>query len=245
MHTENLHIDVGGLAMPCYLARDDAAPNAPGVVVLQEVFGVNAEMRRITDLVASAGFTGLAPNFYHRTHPDLDVSYTEEGAKIGMAAMRVTTVENLTADIQAAQRWLQEHGAPAVGVWGFCFGGSLAYLAATFPETSAAVSFYGGQIAKSAVPTRPPMITFTELIQAPLFLAFGGTDSNIPPEEVEAIRDALTDAGKAFELHVYPDEGHGFFRHGVDGDSKPGARDVWPKVEAFLRKHLRRSAPAV
>lgn len=239
MHTDWVQIDVGGHAMPCYLARSDDAPNAPGVVVLQEIYGVNAVMRRIAELVASAGFTALVPNFYHRTHLDLDLSYNEEGAALGMAAARVTTIEHLSADVQAAQRWLQtKQRAPAVGVWGFCFGGSLAYLAATFPETQAAVSFYGGQIAKSPVPTRPPMITFTELIRAPLFLAFGGKDAGIPPEEVETIRSALTEAGKTFQLHMYPDEGHGFFRPGDGGELSPGGRDVWPKVEAFLHKHL-------
>jgi carboxymethylenebutenolidase len=237
MHTEWVQVEVGGRAMPSYLARGDA-PNAPGVVVLQEIFGVNVVIRRITEVVASAGFTALAPNFYHRTHPDLDLAYDDEGKKVGMAAAMQTTIENLSADIQAAQRWLRsEQGAPAVGVWGFCFGGSLAYLAATFPQTQAAVSFYGGQIAKSPMPTRPPMITFTELIRAPLFLVFGGADAGIPPEEVEAIRSALTEAGKTFELHVYPDEDHGFFRPGANGDS-PAIRDVRPKVEEFLHKHL-------
>lgn len=237
MHTGWVQIDVGGHAMPGYFARGDA-PNAPGVVVLQEIFGVNAVMRRITELLASAGFTALAPNFYHRTHLDLDLDYDDEGKKVGMAAASETTIEHLTADIQAAQHWLRtEQGAPAVGVWGFCFGGSLAYLAATFPQTKAAVSFYGGQIAKSPVPTRPPIITFTELIQAPLFLAFGGKDAGIPPQEVEAIRSALTEAGKTFELHVYPDEDHGFFRPGANRDS-PAVHDVRPKVEEFLHKHL-------
>jgi carboxymethylenebutenolidase len=133
---------------------------------------------------------------------------------------------------------LLSDGCPKVGTWGFCFGGSLAYLSATFPEVSAAVSFYGGQIAKAASPARPAMITFTELIGAPLFLAFGAEDQGIPPEEVDAIRGTLTEAHKKFELHVYPDTGHAFFRHGVNGDSTVAARDVWPKVRTFLDKNL-------
>jgi carboxymethylenebutenolidase len=232
------HTDVDGRRMPCYHARPDGAHNPPGVVLLQEVFGVNAEMRRITDLLASAGVAAIAPNFYHRTHPDLDVPYNEEGIRIGIEAASATTVANLTADVQSATNWLLAKGCPKVGTWGFCFGGSLAYLSATFPEVSAAVSFYGGQIAKAASPARPPMITFTELIQAPLFLAFGAKDEGIPPEEVDAIRTALTEAHKKFELHVYPDVGHAFFRHGVNGDSSEAARDVWPKVREFLNKNL-------
>jgi carboxymethylenebutenolidase len=238
MESEWILIDVDGSAMPAYVVRDENRQNAPGVVVLQEIFGVNAEMRRIAELVASIGFTALAPNFYHRTHPDLDVPYNDEGFEIGAAAARATTLEGLTADITASVRWLKDHGAPKVGTWGFCFGGSLAFLSATFPQVRAAVSFYGAQIAKSPVPTRPPLIAFADRVQCPIFLSFGGKDQSISEEEVEAIRKALTAAGKDFELHVYPDEGHAFFRRGVNGDATPAARDVWPKVQSFLHKHL-------
>jgi carboxymethylenebutenolidase len=233
-----IHIDVEGRRMPSYLARPEGGAKTPGVVVLQEVFGVNAEMRRISDLVAAAGFTAIAPNFYHRSHPDLDVPYNEEGMRIGFEAASLTTMDNLTKDLQAATHWLLADGCPKVATWGFCFGGSLAYLSATFPEVSAAVSFYGGQIATSASPARPAMIEFTELISAPLFLAFGAEDQHIPPEEVDAIRLALTERGKRFELHVYPNAGHAFFRHGVEGDSTAAAREVWPQVREFLAKNL-------
>jgi carboxymethylenebutenolidase len=233
-----IHIDVEGRRMPSYLARPEGGAKTPGVVVLQEVFGVNAEMRRISDLLASAGFTAIAPNFYHRSHPDLDVPYNEEGIRIGIEAASLTTMDGLTKDLQSATHRLLSERCPRVGTWGFCFGGSLAYLSATFPEVSAAVSFYGGQIAKSASPARPAMIEFTELIQAPLFLAFGAEDHGIPPEEVDAIRLALTEKGKKFELHVYPDAGHAFFRHGVGGESTAAAREVWPQVREFLNKNL-------
>jgi carboxymethylenebutenolidase len=238
MKSEWIEIDVAGSAMPSFVVRNEARPNAPGIVVLQEIFGVNAEMRRIAELVASDGFTALVPNFYHRTHPGLDAPYNDEGFEIGAAAARATTLEGLTADVIGSVRWLQDHGAPKVGTWGFCFGGSLAFLSATFPEVRAAVSFYGAQIAKSQVPTRPPLITLVDRIQCPIFLAFGGKDRSIPAEDVEAIRKALAAAGKEFELDVYPDEGHAFFRHGVTGEATPAARAVWQKVQTFLHKHL-------
>ncbi len=238
MPGEMIHIAVEGRRMPSYLARPQRGDKTPGVVVLQEIFGINAEMRRITDLLASSGFTAIAPNFYHRTHPELDEPYNEEGMRIGFEAASLTTIDGLTKDLQSATNWLLSDGCPKVGTWGFCFGGSLAYLSATFPEVSAAVSFYGGQIAKSASPSRPAMIEFTELIQAPLFLAFGADDHGIPPEEIDAIRVALTEQGKKFELHVYPDAGHAFFRHGVEGDATAAAREVWPSVREFLDKNL-------
>ena len=86
MRSESFTIDVGGGSMPAYLARpDDGAPR-PAVIVLQEIFGVNAEVKRITDLLASSGYVGLAINYYHRTHPDLNEPYTPEGLKHGFAA---------------------------------------------------------------------------------------------------------------------------------------------------------------
>jgi len=104
------------------------------------------------------------------------------------------------------------------------------------PFVAAAVSFYGGQIARSSVPTRPPMIELTPQIQAPLLLAFGGRDASISGDDVAAIRTALEEHGKRFELLVYPDEDHAFFRAGPDAND--GARAVWPSVRTFLSEHL-------
>lgn len=239
MNGEMIHVEVDGHRMPSYLVRPERR-DAPGVVLLQEIFGVNAEMRRVADLVAAHGYAAIAPNFYHRTHPDLDAAHDEEGIRTGMAAAMSTTAETLSADVQAAAQRLLDDGARKVGSWGFCFGGSVAYLSATLPQISAAVSFYGGQIARSRVPGQEGLIRFTELIQAPLFLAFGARDEGIPPEDIETIRSSLTEHGKKFELHVYPDVGHAFFRRAPDGSETEAAREVWPKVDRFLGDNLRR-----
>jgi carboxymethylenebutenolidase len=245
MATQSVTIDVGGSKMPAYLARPDGAGPYPAVIVLQEIFGVNTEIKRITDLVASAGYVGLAINYYHRTHPQLNEPYTPEGLQNGFAAAGKLTRAGLRADLEAALRWLDRETyvrKGKIGTWGFCMGGSVAYYSATIPGIAAAVSFYGGSIAAPFPSGEPEMLAETPKISAPVFLAFGGKDAYIPAEAVERIRAELTRDAKRFELHVYADEDHGFFRHStsdMDGDAKGrDVKDAWAKVQAFLKKEL-------
>lgn len=240
MKTEDVSLTIGDHAMDAYLAIPDGDARVPGVLVIQEIFGVNREIKRICDLLARTGYLAFAPNVFHRTHPKLDAGYNPEGMGLGRAAAGAATMEGLKADLDASIAFMQQHPRSngELAAWGFCFGGTIAYWLATFPAISASVSFYGGQIAKATAPHRPPAIEFTKDIHAPIFLAFGGKDESIPPEEIEKIRAALDAQHKTYQLEVYPDEGHGFFRHGVNGESTPGARDIWPKVQHFLREHL-------
>jgi len=231
--------------MPAYLARpEDGAPR-PAVIVLQEIFGVNTEIKRITDLVASAGYAGLAINYYHRTHPDLNEPYTPEGLQNGFAAAGKLTRAGLRADLEAAVAWLgaQSFVRPGkVATWGFCMGGSVAFYSATVPGIAAAVAFYGGSIAAPFPSGEPEMLAEADRIRAPLLLVFGGKDPYIPAEAVERVRAELTARRKRFELQVYPDQDHGFFRHStqdMDGDAKArDVKDAWTRVQAFLKTEL-------
>src|ERR1700719_4027773 len=99
MISQSVTIDVAGDPMPAYLARPDGEGPRPAVIVLQEIFGVNAEVKRITDLVAGAGYVGLAINYYHRTHPNLDEPYTPEGLQAGFKAAGAVSRKTLLQDI--------------------------------------------------------------------------------------------------------------------------------------------------
>jgi carboxymethylenebutenolidase len=228
---------VTGSPMPTYVSEPDGTPKA-GVIVIQEIFGVNAYMRNLTDLVASLGYLAVAPNFFHRTDPNFDAPYAPEGFAKGALAAGAVKFPDLVADLTSAGAYLRERlGEDAkIGTWGFCFGGSVAFLSATLPFVSAAVSFYGGQIAKSPVAARPPMIDIASQVRAPIFFAFGGTDEHIPAEDHAIIRKALDARGKSYEFHVLETEGHGFFREGPDANA--GARRIWPLVRDFLAKNL-------
>ncbi len=248
MVSQSFTIDVAGSPMPAYLARpdEDGTPR-PAVIVLQEIFGVNTEVKRITDLLAGAGYVGLAINYYHRTHPELDEPYTQAGLQAGFAAAGQVSRATLRADLTAALEFLDaqdyvERGR--IGTWGFCFGGSVAFLSATLPGVAAAACFYGGSIAAPFPSGEPEAIADAAAVQAPLLLAFGGKDAYITPEAVERTRQALTAAGKPFEIVVYPDQDHAFFRdggqlaHGANERTPEDVADAWQRVQAFFRAQL-------
>ena len=240
MVSQSVSIDVAGNAMPAYLARPEGDDARPAVIVLQEIFGVNAEVKRITDLLAGAGYVGLAINYYHRTHPDLDEPYTPEGLQAGFKAAGAVSRATLRADVAAAIAWLgqQPFVRPGgVGTWGFCFGGTVAFLTASLPGVRAAACFYGGSIASPMPGGEPPAMADASAVQAPLLLAFGGKDAYITADHVEAIRNALQAAGKTFEIVVYPDQDHAFFRNG--DTSAPDVGDAWRRVQAFFGEHVR------
>jgi carboxymethylenebutenolidase len=232
--------------MPAYLARPEDETPRPAVIVLQEIFGVNTEVKRITELVASAGYVGLAINYYHRTHPELDEPYTQEGLQNGFAAAGAVTRAGLTADLGAAVAWLDAQPfvrAGHIATWGFCFGGTVAFFSATLPGIAAAIPFYGGHISNALPSGEPAMLADAAAVRAPLLLAFGGRDEYIPPEAIDAIRSGLTDAGKAFEIDVYPDQGHAFFRessHALETTDATGqaVAQAWERVRAFLKQTI-------
>jgi carboxymethylenebutenolidase len=236
--------------MPAYLARPDTEAARPAVIVLQEVFGVNAEVKRITDLVAGAGYVGLAINYYHRTHPNLNEPYTPEGLQAGFAAARAVTKASLREDVGAAIDWLNAQSfvrKDRIATWGFCFGGTVAFATANLPGLAGAICFYGGSIASPLPSGEAGAIEDAAKVRVPLLLAFGGKDAYITPEHIELIRKALTDAGKSFEIVVYPNQDHAFFRNsGAQLDAAGASQspalgevaDAWKRVQSFLREHL-------
>lgn len=236
MHTTWVELPVTGERMPAYVAEPDGAPRG-GVIVIQEIFGVNADIRSIADLLAGDGYLAVAPAMFHRTDPHFEAAHDEAGFARGRAAASLIDIAQLGSDLTATADYLRSRlgDERKFGAWGFCFGGSVAYLAATLPFIAAAVSFYGAQIAQAG-PGRPALIALTAQIQAPLLLAFGGRDPHIPPADVELVRQALEEHERIFDLRVYAEEDHGFFREGPEAND--GARDVWTRVRAFLGAHL-------
>lgn len=240
MQTQELTIVVNGNPMPSFIARpDDDEPKA-AVIVLQEIFGVNAEVRRIAELLAGAGYVALAINYYHRSHPDLNEPYTPEGLQAGFAAARQVTRQTLRADVAAAIEQLSAlpYVKPGkIATIGFCFGGTVAFVTATLPGLVAAIPFYGGSIANTFPSGEPEGLADTESIRVPLLLFFGGQDEYITAEAVARIDERLTAAGKAHEIVVYPDVGHAFFRQSAEALGEHEVADAWRRVQAFLAEH--------
>lgn len=237
MKTHWIEREVTGSTMPSYVA-EPAGTAKSGVIVIEEIFGVDASIRSITELVAREGYLAIAPNILHRTDPHFEAAHDNDGIAKGFAAASAVKFPDLVADLTSAGAYLRERlGAEArIGTWGFCFGGSVAFLSATLPFVQCAVSFYGGQIASSHVADRPPMLEIAAQVRAPVFFAFGGQDEHIPADAHAKIRKALDARGKPYVFHVFESEGHGFFRNGPDAND--GARAAWPLVKQFLAKYL-------
>jgi carboxymethylenebutenolidase len=241
VQSQDVTIEIDGRSMPCYLSRPEGDGPLPAVIVLQEIFGVNTEVRRISDLLASSGYVALAPNYYYRTHPDLNEPYTPAGLQTGFAAARQVTKANLRRDVAAAVDWLDAqpfvvHGK--VATWGFCFGGTVAFVTATLPGLACAVSFYGGSIAAPLPDGEPEALADAGDLRAPILLVFGGLDEHIPPAAVTRISNALSAAGKRFEIQIYPAVGHAFFRDSSENLSAAEVADAWDRVQAYLARNF-------
>jgi len=241
LQTQDLTIDVDGSSMPSYLARPDGNDPKPAVIVLQEIFGVNAEVKRIADLFASAGYVALAVNYYHRTHPNLNEPYTAEGLQRGFAAAGQVSRATLRADVAASIAWLDAQPfveSGKIATVGFCFGGSAAFVTATLPGLRAAIPFYGGSIAGGFPNGEPEGLADLADIHIPLLLFFGGKDDFIPGEAVARIEKALAEAGRHDEVVTYPNVGHAFFRQSSSALNEHEVDDAWQKVQSFLSKTL-------
>lgn len=241
MDTRTVGIGTPDGEMPLYEARPDDARGA--LVVIQEVFGVNAHIEDVTRRAADAGFHSVAPHLFHRTgSPQL--GYDDFSAV--MPHMQELTDERVLADIDAAVGHLAAAGwgTPQIGAVGFCFGGRVSFLVATARPLGAAVGFYGGGIVTSRFPQLPSLVDRAADLKAPWLGLFGGEDSSIPIEDVERIRTELdANTPVAHDVVVFDGVGHGFHCDARPGHFHPqAAADAWKQAIAWFDTHL--AAPA-
>lgn len=185
-----------------YLALPPAG-RGPGLLLFQEIFGVNRHIRAVAEQYALDGFVVLAPDLFWRQAPRVELGYAGDDWKRAFALMQGYAPAEALADIAASAAALRarpEVGGGKVGAVGYCMGGRMAYLAAATAGIDAAAPFYGGGIHLQL--ERAAGIT------CPMQFHYAGHDDHIPPEAVESVRQAF--AGKAAEVHVYPGSMHGF-----------------------------------
>lgn len=211
--------NLGYLALP-------PGGSGPGVVVLQEWWGLVPHIKTVTDRLAGAGFVAIAPDLYDgetTTSPD-------EAGRLFMAL----NIEQTARRLEETLQYLQSHPAVTanrLGVVGFCMGGQLALLAATLSErVGAVVDFYG--IHPNVQPD------FSKLL-APVLGIFGENDGFVTPEVVRSLEAAIHQAGGSIETHIYAGADHAFFN-----DTRPevyqpeAAADAWDKMLGFLKREL-------
>jgi carboxymethylenebutenolidase len=210
-------------AGPIRAWRADPAGKPRGVVVVvQEIFGVNAHIRAVPDKFASEGYLAVAPGIFEHVEPKFEVGYDSQSRERGMAIVGKTDREQMLRDVAAAIEVARQGGK--VAVVGFCLGGTIAWAAAgRHPGLSAAVGYYGGGIIglKDLKP------------RVPTLLHFGDKDQHIPFAGVKEVAAAHSEG----EVHIYPAD-HGFncdHRESYDG---PSAALAWTRTLTFLSKHL-------
>ncbi|HET7699271.1 MAG TPA: dienelactone hydrolase family protein [Candidatus Limnocylindria bacterium] len=214
----------GYLAMP-------PSGSGPGVIVIQEWWGLNDQIKGVADMFAREGFVALAPDFYHG-----------RGAKIGepdaaqKLMMEFFQADTAAKDARGAAAFLTSHPAVTsrkVGTIGFCMGGFLAILVASVaPDAVAAVvDCYGvGQRTPDLRPMRG----------IPVLGVFGGKDGMADAAAVAGLGQAMKDAGVPFTAHVYPEADHAFLNEQRKDVYRPNdAKDAWGKILPFLRANVR------
>ena len=210
-----------GATISAYHVRPEGKPRG-GLVVIQEIFGVNDHIRRVAEGYARDGYEVIAPALFDRIERGVELGYDQDGMTKGRALAGQLGWDKPLADIAAAAKKLASAGK--VGVVGYCWGGSLAFLAATRLEgLSAAVGYYGSAIAKHA----------SERPKVPTLLHFGAEDKGIPLEDVEQVRSARPEVG----VHVY-EAGHGFNCDVRGSYHEPSSTQARARTLAFFAQHV-------
>src|SRR6516162_1377010 len=172
MNTEYVNLSVDdGTSMRAYVARPDGKPKA-GLIVFQEIFGINSHIRDVTERFGKEGLLAIAPELFHRTAPGFESGYTDMGP--GFEQMKQITDPGLEADIRAAHSWLKASGESQICSTGYCMGGRVSTLAAITVPLACAASYYGGGIAPSQF--NPGLIGRLKDLQAPMMFFWGGQD---------------------------------------------------------------------
>jgi carboxymethylenebutenolidase len=211
-----------GHEFKAYVARPAGKPVA-GLVVIQEVFGVNSHIRSVADGYAKDGFLAVAPALFDRIQPGIELGYEGADLQTAMSLIPKLDVEKSVLDIGAAIEFAATETGKKVGVIGYCFGGTLAWLAAARLHPAAAVGYYGGRIGNYV----------GEIISVPVMLHFGRQDAHIPAEEVEKVQRAHPEV----QIHWY-DAGHGFNCNPRASYNAAAAKEARQRSLDFLKKHL-------
>lgn len=237
IRTTNATVLNGALPIDAYLAEPIDSGIYPAIVVIQEIFGVNAHIRQVTERLAREGHVAIAPAIFQRTAPGFEVGYSEAEIKQGRIHKDQTKAEELLSDIQATIAYLETLPAVkngAIGAIGFCFGGHVAYLAAALPEIKATASFYGAGIATMTPGGGAPTISRTGEIKSTLYAFFGTQDPLIPVEQIDQIEAELQRQQPAHRVFRYP-AGHGFFCDQRSDYRPDAAADAWNQVKALFK----------
>jgi len=221
-----------GTEMDAYIAFPTGDGSFPGIIVLQEAFGVNNHIRNIGERLCSQGYAVIAPDLFHRTAKRVEISYTDFPA--AAPHMKAISTEGLEADLKASYEWLQQQPSvlrEKIASIGFCLGGRVSFIANTILPLAAAVSYYGGGM--DALAAR-----VADMHAAHLFF-WGGKDTHIPQEKIDAIINAVKATGKDYVNTVISYADYGFNCDERSSYNAAAAKEAWAATLAFLENRLK------
>lgn len=211
-----------------YLVRPSDGQAYPGIVLIQEWWGIEPHIRDIAQRLASEGFVVMVPDLYHgqiATEPD-------DARKLIM--MLRSNVEIALREVELAAEYLRKDpgvSSKKLGIMGFCVGGFLTFkMACRYPHIGASSPWYGGGI--------DPRTEDISKINAPMLAVYGELDGGIPLAQVQAIESALAEAGKNAEVRVYAGAGHAFLNPDHGAYHEASAKDAWARAVALFKTNL-------
>ena len=213
-----------------YLASPATAGGA-GIVVIQEIFGINKFVRAVADRYAAHGYFALAPDLFWRIEPGVQLDDHDPAEfQRGLDLMGKFNIDLGIKDIEAAiDRLRREEHCQRVGAVGYCLGGLLAYLTAARTDVDASAGYYGVNIQGK--------LDEAANIRKPLLLHIAGKDKFVPPEAQTKVNDGLK-ANPNVMIHVYPEMDHAFARIGGEHYDRANAELADGRTATFFRQHL-------
>jgi carboxymethylenebutenolidase len=205
---------VDGFSLPMYRAKTKQKAKG-GIVIIQEIFGVTAQLKEIAEQYCALGYDVIIPALFSRVSNELELEYNQ--AKEGISLVEQCDQQNILIDIQAAVIALNHK---QVSVIGFCWGGGLAYLAASELKLYSAIAYYGTRLL-DYLPRKP---------KCPFQFHFGESDKHSPPELIQELQLITPES----EFHIYSETGHAFANHHKASFNKNSATLAHKRVSRFL-----------
>jgi len=228
LRTSKLDLQVKGTTVSAFIIQPDDDANHPGVVLIQEWWGIEPHMLNVAQKLATEGFIVAVPDLYHGK-----IATDPNDAMPMMMALRSNldkVADEIIATLEAVKE-LPNVQPKKLGLIGFCIGGFLAYtVAARYPDLAALVSFYGGGY--------DPSPEEVAKVNAPVLAIYGRQDESIPLAQVEKIERLYKEAGKDFTVRLY-DAGHAFVNPSHGWGNEKAAAEAWPLAVSFLKEKVR------
>lgn len=234
VETKTITISTPDGEMPAFLCVPNKSQPQPGILLFMEAFGLTQHIKDIALRIAQEGYIVITADLYYRELPNNKFGYAQvEQARAMM--FRLDFHKTMEEDIQAVLTYLKSRTdvqPDRIGVTGFCFGGSMAFYAATrySSEIAVAASFYGVVIDE--------WLEAVSKITIPIYLFFGGVDPFIKSDRIQQIESRLQELNLEYKLKVYPDADHGFFCHERSSYNQLAAEDSWQELTQFFRQYL-------